>query len=74
MGFEDLGVYSCDADNGFEKVQLNGTLSVRGLSKFLIRYPRCKLGIITPCFEFCIDRQKRRNTETVYLTIRFEHL
>ncbi|XP_038218692.1 hemicentin-1-like [Zerene cesonia] len=31
VDFNDLGIYSCVADNGYEVLSVNGTLSVRGL-------------------------------------------
>lgn len=34
VNFDDLGFYSCEASNGYEKLLLNGTLSVHGLGKF----------------------------------------
>ncbi|KAI5635231.1 immunoglobulin domain-containing protein [Phthorimaea operculella] len=31
VGFEDLGGYACEADNGFEKLKVEGSLNVDGL-------------------------------------------
>ncbi|KAJ0172778.1 hypothetical protein K1T71_011917 [Dendrolimus kikuchii] len=31
VDFEDLGVYSCEANNNFENISLNGTMSIHGL-------------------------------------------
>lgn len=57
VDFNNLGLYSCEADNGFETMRANGTLSVSGLgnivlfineqlaSDFLIIFVLCPSGI-----------------------------